>query len=148
MSALLHAGPYADRFSGAAPVLMSVAGVCIAHSLSADCADTAKSGELLQQIFGGSLEAPVTVYSVGFCGLLAAMCYGLRPAQLDKANAGLLAAVFLSFAVRPPISTCPSHPGLYVSAWPILQRLASGDFYLRHSQDQEWLHAGPCLGSI
>ncbi|CAL5222535.1 g4910 [Coccomyxa viridis] len=59
---------------------------------------TAKSGELLQQIFGGSLDAPVTVYSVGFCGLLAALCYGLRPAQLDKANTGLLGAVFVSFA--------------------------------------------------
>ncbi len=72
---------------------------------SGEYADTAKSGELLQQIFGGSLDAPVTVYSVGFCGLLAALCYGLRPAQLDKANTGLLGAVFVSFAVRPPLPT-------------------------------------------
>ena len=50
----------------------------------------------------------MTVYSVGFCGLLAALCYGLRPAQLDKANAGLLAAVFLSFAVRPPPPAPPA----------------------------------------
>ncbi len=73
-------------------------------------ADTAKSGELLQQIFGGSLDAPVTVYSVGFCGLLAALCYGLRPAQLDKANTGLLGAVFVSFAVRPLLHTFATLP--------------------------------------
>ena len=73
---------------------------------SAGHADTAKSGDLLHQIFGNNLEAPVPVYSVAFCGLLAALCYGLRPAQLDKANTGLLAAVLLSFAVRPPIHAC------------------------------------------
>ena len=81
---------------------------------SADHADTAKSGELLQQLLGSSLELPTTVYSVGFCGLLAAMCYSLRPAQLDKANAGLLAAVFISFAVCPPSPSCPSHPNTVV----------------------------------
>ncbi|CAK0749359.1 hypothetical protein CVIRNUC_001904 [Coccomyxa viridis] len=57
---------------------------------------TAKSGELLQQLLGQDVPPPV--YSLGFCGLLAAMCFGLRPAQLDQANTGLLAAVILSFA--------------------------------------------------
>ena len=52
----------------------------------------------------------MTVYSVGFCGTLAALCYGLRPAQLDKANTGLLGAVFVSFAVRSPLHIHPSFP--------------------------------------
>ena len=96
----------------ATPVLLSPVLGALRHALqlSAGHADTAKSGELLHQIFGGSLEAPVPVYSVAFCGLLAALCYGLRPAQLDKANSGLLAAVLFSFAVCPPIPHSATHP--------------------------------------
>jgi hypothetical protein len=59
-------------------------------------ADTAKTGEILGQAVG----APPWVCSAAFCGLLAAMCYWLKPAQLDKANGILLAAVLASFAVR------------------------------------------------
>ena len=111
-------------------------------------ADTAKSGELLQQIFGGSLDAPVTVYSVGFCGLLAALCYGLRPAQLDKANTGLLGAVFVSFAVRPPLHTQPSFPHAIVIEF---MTPLSGVLYRRCRLlplSCDWFHAGPCVGSV
>ena len=57
--------------------------------------DTAKTGEILGQALG----APPWVCSAAFCGLLAAMCYWLKPGQLDKANGILLAAVLASFAV-------------------------------------------------
>lgn len=69
----------------------------LSHEHFSPFTDTAKSGELLQQLSGNSVPAPI--YSFGFCGLLAAMCFGLRPAQLDKANTVLLGAVFASFAV-------------------------------------------------
>ena len=96
-------------------------------------ADTAKSGELLQQLLGQDVPPPV--YSLGFCGLLAAMCFGLRPAQLDQANTGLLAAVILSFAV------CSLWHGLLAAHRADASPHLSACFWQHVSQDGQGRHS-------
>lgn len=74
---------------------------CQAKRMTLIClrADTAKSGEICKQLFGGSADASTLLWSVPLCGSLAAACYFLKPNQLDQANGVLLMAVLLSFVV-------------------------------------------------
>ncbi|CAL8461729.1 g1260 [Coccomyxa elongata] len=64
---------------------------------------TAKSGEICDSLrpllLGGPAAGDTSslIWSVPFCGTLAAGCYFLKPRQLDRANGVLLAAVLLSF---------------------------------------------------
>lgn len=68
--------------------------------------DTAKCGEICDSLrpllLGGPAAGDTSslIWSVPFCGTLAAGCYFLKPRQLDRANGVLLAAVLLSFMVR------------------------------------------------
>lgn len=64
-----------------------------------DCTDTAKSGDLCKDLLGGSAGTPALLWSVPFCGTLAAGCYFLKARDLDRGNGILLAAVLLSFMV-------------------------------------------------
>ncbi|EIE25275.1 aromatic amino acid permease [Coccomyxa subellipsoidea C-169] len=58
---------------------------------------TAKSGDLCKDLLGGSAGTPALLWSIPFCGTLAAGCYFLKARDLDRGNGILLAAVLLSF---------------------------------------------------